>query len=94
MELEKRNAGTEQQAITEAYLHQVESARELYGTPDMLTCICCIMIRVHICEGGIPSAPGCDKCILGHMTIGSRRVYGCRDCEGHACIHSEDGGWR
>ena len=87
-----RNAGTEQQAITEAYLHQVEPARELYGTPDMLTCICCIMIRVHVCKG--PSAPGCDKCILGHMTIGSRRVYGCRDCKGHARIHDDDGGSR
>ena len=91
-----RNAGTEQQAITEAYLHQVESAREFCGTPDVLTCtcICCIMIRVHVCERYIHFALGYDKYILGHMTISSRRVYGCRDCKGHARIHSHDGGNR
>ena len=87
-----RNAGIEQQAITEAYLRQVGSAREFYGTPDVLTCICCIMIRVHVCGGCIPSALGCDKCFLGHMTIGSRRVYGCHDCKGHARIRGDDGG--
>ena len=51
-----------------------------------LTCICCIMIRPHVCRGYMPSAPGRDKCILRYMTvtISSRRVYGCCDCEGHA----------
>ena len=91
------NAGTEQRATIEAYLYHVRSTREFYGAPEhALTCICCIMIRPRVCGGCMPSAPGRDKCILRYMTvtISSRRVYGCRDCEGHACIHSEDGGWR